>query len=83
MDIRQKPYDAIMTYKWIDAKIEFKQSDNKRKVDLLKMLLPHQYRWLKQVQQNKWLALVIYYNTYCHRYRIKEFNERELFLTIE
>ena len=82
MDIRKKPYDAILTYKWLDAKIEFKQSDNKKNVDVFKMLLPNQVKGLTEVKTNWWVALVIYYNTFINKYRIKDYSE-ELFITIE
>lgn len=82
MDIRKKPYDAILTFNFIDAKIEFKQSDNKKTVDVFKMLLPNQVRWLSQVQNNGWTALVIYYNTFVNKYRIKEYSE-DLLITIK
>jgi len=82
MDIRKKPYDAILTFNWIDAKIEFKQSDNKKTVDIFKMLLPNQVRWLSQVQNNEGTALVIYYNTFVNKYWIKEYSEA-LLITIK
>lgn len=82
MDIRKKPYDAILTFNNLDAKIEFKQSDNKKSVDVFKMLLPNQVRWLSQVQNNGWIALVIYYNTFVNKYRVKEYSE-DLFISIE
>lgn len=82
MDIRKKPYDAILTFNNLDAKIEFKQSNNKKSVDVFKMLLPNQVRWLSQVQNNGWIALVIYYNTFVNKYRVKEYSE-DLFISIE
>lgn len=82
MDIRKKPYDAILTFNNLDAKIEFKQSYNKKSVDVFKMLLPNQVRWLSQVQNNGWIALVIYYNTFVNKYRVKEYSE-DLFISIE
>lgn len=74
LDFRKKPYDAIMVFNWIDAKIEFKQSSNKKTVNLFKLLLPHQILWLEEVLLNWWLPLVIYYNTFHNKYYVKKYS---------
>lgn len=75
MDIRKKPYDWLIVYGWLDAKVEVKQSSNKKSVDLFKMLLPNQVVWLSRVQENLGLSLVIYYNNFHHKYWIIEFSK--------
>jgi hypothetical protein len=74
MWIDTKPGDAILALNWTIALIEIKVWSEKQKVNIHTKLRPCQIFWLKRFQSNWWLALVIYYNRFHHKYRIFEYS---------
>ena len=80
MDRRIKPYDAVFCYKWFSGCIEFKYTKTKSRYPykLLKgssVKNPWwQVKWLWEVIENWWFALVIIYNSIIKSYRIYDFS---------
>ena len=77
MDIRLKPYDAVMAYQSELVAVELKMWDHKKKTDVIKQLRPNQVQWLSEVVDWWWHSVIIYYNRYYNKYWVLQYKKQK------